>query len=81
MKQTTKSEPIASLRIGRLEAAIWENPREQGVFHSVTVTRSYRDGENYKSTHSYDPADLANVAKLVNWAADYLIKNQLEAAT
>ena len=32
-------KPVHELRLGRLKAAIWENPTESGVRYNVTVAR------------------------------------------
>lgn len=69
-----KTEPVASLRIGNIEAAVWQNDGKNGSFYSTTITRSYRDGDSFKTAHSFDPGDLANVARLSNWAADRIIE-------
>ena len=61
----TGKQPIHSIRHKRLRAAIWENPSESGVFHNVTVTRSYKDGEEWRETQSFGYDDLPIVAKLL----------------
>jgi hypothetical protein len=44
--QSTESAkpPVAKLRIGLINATIWERVTENGKFHSVTFERRYRDG-------------------------------------
>ena len=39
-----KTQPIKTLRAGRIQAAIWENHSDKGPFYNVTVSRSYKDG-------------------------------------
>lgn len=45
--------PIKQIDVGRgVRASIWENQSKNGPLLSVTVTRSYHDGEEFKNTHS-----------------------------
>jgi hypothetical protein len=70
-KQTTESAkpPVAKLRLGLINASIWEHSTENGTFHSVTFERRYRDGQGeWHSTHSYDGSDLLALAKLADQA-------------
>lgn len=41
MTTTTKIRPVHSIRMGRIEAAIWRNEADKKVRHNVTFTRSY----------------------------------------
>jgi hypothetical protein len=69
--QSTESAkpPVAKLRIGLINATIWERATESGKFHSVTFERRYRDGNgDWHSTHSYDASDLLSLAKLADQA-------------
>ena len=52
--------PVKKFRIGMVEAAIWQNDD----WYSVTISRSYKDGEDYKSTDSFGHGDLMNVIKV-----------------
>ncbi len=48
-----KNQPIERIPVGRLEAAIWENRSEVSVWHTVTFSRRYRDGEESKHTSQF----------------------------
>ena len=75
--QTTETAkpPVAKLRLGLLNATIWERTTDKGTFHSVTFERRYRDGEgNWHSTHSYDVNDLLTLAKLVDQAHSKIVE-------
>lgn len=66
---------------GGVCASIWENPsKNNGTWYSVTVTRSYRDGDEYKDTTSFRRDDLLFVAKAASIAFDWCLKKQLKAA-
>jgi len=61
--------PVVKLRLGLINASIWERATENGKFHSVTFERRYRNGNGeWHSTHSYDAGDLLTLAKLADQA-------------
>ena len=64
----TKQKPVHEVRLGRIKATIWENETEQGTRYNVTVTRLYKDGDDWKQTASFGREDLPLVAKVVDMA-------------
>jgi len=71
----TAKPPVAKLRLGLLNATIWERPTDKGTFHSVTFERRYRDGNGeWHTTHSYDVNDLLTLAKLVDQAHSKIVE-------
>ena len=42
-------KPVAEVRIGRVKAAIWPNETEGRTRHTVTFSRLYKDGEQWKN--------------------------------
>ena len=68
---TTESAkpPVAKLRIGLVNATIWERTTGNGTFHSVTFERRYRDAKGeWHSTQSFDAVNLLTLAKLADQA-------------
>ncbi len=53
-----RNEPIEKIRIGRVTAAIWQNEGANGRWYNVTLSRSYKDGDEYKDSHSLSGTDL-----------------------
>ena len=51
---TDKQKPAYKVNYGRVSCAVWENKGSEGAFHSMTFERSYKDGEEYKKTNSYN---------------------------
>ena len=43
-----KKRPVHEVRLGRIRAAIWENSTEKGVRHNVTISRLYKDGDDWR---------------------------------
>ena len=71
MSETTtpKPRPVTTIRLGPVEAAVWENPRPDGrPNHSVTFSRSYKDGEEWKNSASYFTEQLPLLAKAADMA-------------
>jgi len=58
------SQPAKSIRLGAIEAAIWENEGKNGPFYSVTVKRSYREGETWKDSVSFGERDCIALARI-----------------
>ena len=65
----SETKPADEIRIGRVKATIWMNATEDGqVRYSVVFSRLYREGEQWKSTHSFGPNDLLLLAKVADIA-------------
>ena len=65
----TKNPPVAKIRVDLINASIWKNPTDKGIFYNVTFESRYRDGEgNWKSSHSYTSNDLLALAKAADLA-------------
>jgi hypothetical protein len=62
--------PAHKIRLGRIWATIWENHHpETGRWYSVTVTRSYQDGQGqWKSAGSLGRDDLLAAAEVCRLA-------------
>ena len=65
----SETKPADEIRIGRVKATIWMNATEDGqVRYSVVFSRLYREGEQWKSTHSFGRNDLLLLAKVADIA-------------
>jgi hypothetical protein len=55
-----RQRPAFTVRIGRLSASVWANQHEtQGTWYSITLTRSYKDGQGqWKTATSFGRDDL-----------------------
>jgi hypothetical protein len=68
----TKSKPVHEIRLGAVKAAVWANNTEAGVRHNVTFSRSYRDGDVWKSADSFGRDDLLLLAKVSDEAHTWI---------
>jgi hypothetical protein len=74
------NKPAHTLKIGSLYASIWLNTSQQGgnSFYMTTIERRYREGNEYKSTGSYNHEDLLNVARLAQRAEEWVATKMAE---
>jgi hypothetical protein len=70
--------PVHTLRHRGLKVAIWRNRSEKGPHYSVTASRSYRDGETWKDSHSFSYDEIMNLAKLLFDAHSYISNLRIE---
>jgi hypothetical protein len=65
----TRKPPVHEVRIGRIRATVWENIDDQGnPWYSVTFSRSYKQGDEWKTASSYGRDDLLVVAEVARLA-------------
>ena len=65
------NKPTKTLRDGAISATIWKNEGEKGIYYSVDLSRSYKNGnDEWKETNSYSGADLLKVSHLAARAYD-----------
>jgi len=65
-KSSKKAAPVHEIRLGRIRAAIWENETQNGVRHNVTVSRLYKDGDEWRDSNSFGRDDLPLVRKVLD---------------
>ena len=71
-KREAKARPVHEIRLGRIRAAIWENETDNGTRHNVTLSRLYKDGEDWKDSASFGRDDLLLVAKVSDLAHSWI---------
>ena len=70
-----KQQPVHEIRLGAVKAAIWENESSVGVRHNVTVSRLYKEGEEWRNKDSFGRDDLPLVAKVVDQAHSWIFES------
>ena len=73
-----KNRPVHEVRFGRIRAAIWQNETENGPRHNVTITRLYKDGNEWKDSTSFGRDDLPLVAKVCDQAHTWIFEQAAE---
>jgi hypothetical protein len=64
--------PVHEFRHRNVRATIWRNETDKGPMFNVTLSRIYRDGEQWKDSHSFGYDDLMNLAKLLADSHTYI---------
>jgi hypothetical protein len=68
-----KKKPIHEIRMGKIRAAIWANASEKGgMRHSVTLSRLYKDGDQWKDSSSFGRQELLLLMKVADLAHTFL---------
>lgn len=75
-----KNRPVHEVRLGRIRAAIWQNETENGTRHNVTVSRLYKDGEDWKDSTSFGRDDLPLVGKVCDLAHTWIFRQAANGA-
>jgi hypothetical protein len=63
-----KQKPAHEIRLGRIKATIWANETDNGTRHNVSISRLFKDGDEWKQTTSFGRDDLPLVAKVADLA-------------
>ncbi len=53
------NKPAFSIRVGGTQISVWENETDKGVMRSITMLKSYKAGDEWKTTTNFKPQDLA----------------------
>lgn len=74
--ENTKTLPVNKIRVGAVQAAIWQNSGESGPFYNVTFELSYRDanGEWRNGAKSYGQRELIHLVKAALLADSEIVK-------
>ncbi len=72
MENPTKNQPVKKFFISDVTASIWENEGKSGTFHTVTLTRRYKDGEAFKDTSSLGKYDVLKAIQVLARAKDWI---------
>ena len=67
-------KPVHEVRLGRIKAVIWANDTSNGIRHNVSITRLYKDGDEWKDSTSFGRDDLPLVAKVADLAHSWVFQ-------
>jgi len=72
-----KSAPVHSERVGGVKVSTWENKSKEGVsFYTVSMQRSYKDGNDWKNTDSYRINDLPKLILAIQKTYEKAVVNE-----
>jgi len=62
-----KVKPVTEFRLGCIKAVVWENQTQNnGKVFNVTISRLYKDGNQWKDSSSFGRDDLLLAAKVLD---------------
>jgi len=68
-----KRAPVRRIRIGQVTASVWKNDGSERAFYTVTLQRSYKDGDGtWKNGDNFNHDDLLNAAKVLERAESWI---------
>ena len=71
-------QPIKKIKLGSIQATVWENQSDKGKpWYNVVVTRTYKDGDEFKDSNSFGHNDLPVVSKAMDFAYSWIWNRQL----
>jgi hypothetical protein len=73
-KATTSqaNRPFHEIRHRSIRATIWKDDTAKGPMYNVTVSRAFKDADQWKDSHSFAFDDLMNVAKALYDAHSFI---------
>jgi hypothetical protein len=63
-----KTQPAAKFRLGYVTATVWKNDQ----FFSTVLSKSYKDGEDWKETDQLGSGDLMNAVRVLQRAEEFI---------
>jgi hypothetical protein len=66
------NKPEHEIRLGAIKAAIWNNSTSNAVRYNVTLSRLFKEGNEWRHTESFGRDDLLLVAKVANLAHSWI---------
>lgn len=67
-----KVKPVAKVVRGAIKIAIWEQVGQYGKFYTMSASRSYKDGDDWKTSNSFIEDEALILSKAFNDAYDII---------
>ncbi len=75
MSNPETKQPTQRRQFGRVKMSIWENESEHGPFHSVRISRSYKDAQGeFQDTSGFSLQDLPFIELAAREALEFLTR-------
>lgn len=62
------NQPAAKYRVGYVTATVWKNEN----FYNVVLSKSYKDGDEWKDTDQLGHGDLLNAVQVLKRAEQFI---------
>lgn len=63
------NQPVVKYRIGSVTATVWCN---QEKFYNTVLSKSYKEGDEWRETDQLGHGDLLNAARVLKRAEEYI---------
>jgi hypothetical protein len=76
MATQKKPKPAATFRSGSIKAVVWSNDGQNGPFHSLDISRPYRDAQGqWRNSRSFGMNDCDAVQLLTTQAKAWMAQH------
>ena len=75
-----KTRPDHTVRLGRVQVAVWKNETANGDRYNMTVSQGYKDGDDWKDTPSIGRDYGYQAARAFQLATDWIFQHGGQAA-
>ena len=81
-QSTPKPKAPEHFRDGPVKATVWTNERESGTYHTVEVSRSYKDRETgeWRDTAKFNAGHLTRLKAVIDRSANYIADQKRDPA-
>ncbi len=69
---TSNNQPVHHIRHGAISASIWRQDTDKGPMFNVTFQRSYKDGEEWKTSNSFGRQNLLVLSLIAARAFEWI---------
>ena len=73
---TKQNKPAHEIRLNGIRATIWKNDTDKGPRFNTTFERSYRDGEEWKTSDSFGRDDLLTLGFVATEALRWILEQK-----
>jgi hypothetical protein len=78
-KKPAPAKPVHEIRVGGIRASIWKNETDKGPRFNTTFDRSYRDGEEWKTSDSFGRDDLLTLGFVAQEALRWIVEQRQQS--
>lgn len=80
-KKDSSNKPVKRIQLRGITASVFKNLSDNGVpFYKVSVTRTFKDGDDYKTTTAFNRDDLPSVWEVARGAWLEVIRLESESS-
>jgi hypothetical protein len=78
-KKPAPAKPVHEIRVGGIRASIWRNESDKGPRFNTTFERSFRDGDEWKTSDSFGRDDLLTLGFVAQEALRWIVDQRQQA--